>query len=152
VQKGQQMCELSTDGPLVIVAGIDGSDSSMRAAAYAFGLGRRQGATVVFGYIRPLGTGTPTVAGAMSEAGLDIAADLEKEIRDGAQRLPDDHRARWEFRVGQGDAFHGLVELADRLKADAVVIGASQKAGHRVLGSVAIRLVKAGRWPVTVVP
>ena len=42
--------------------------------------------------------------------------------------------------------------LASRLKADAVVIGASQKAGHRILGSVAIRLVKAGRWPVTVVP
>ncbi|MEU7604012.1 universal stress protein, partial [Streptomyces sp. NPDC041003] len=26
------------------------------------------------------------------------------------------------------------------------------QAGHRIVGSVAIRLVKAGRWPVTVVP
>jgi hypothetical protein len=26
------------------------------------------------------------------------------------------------------------------------------KAGHRWIGSLAVRLVKAGRWPVTVVP
>jgi nucleotide-binding universal stress UspA family protein len=146
------MRELGTDGPLVIVAGIDGSDSSMRAAAYAFGLARRQSAKVVFGYIRPLSSGTPVVADAMSQAGLDTAAGLEKQIRDGAELMPDGHQARWEFHVGQGDAFHGLVQLADRLQADAVVIGASQKAGHRILGSVAVRLVKAGRWPVTVVP
>ncbi|CAM5274783.1 universal stress protein A [Streptomyces purpurascens] len=37
-------------------------------------------------------------------------------------------------------------------KADAVVVGASEQAGHRIVGSVAVRLVKAGRWPVTVVP
>jgi nucleotide-binding universal stress UspA family protein len=146
------MGELDTDGPLVIVVGVDGSDSSLRAAAYAFGLARRQGAKLVYGYIRPLGTGTPAVGDAMSQVGLDIAADLEKQIRDGTERMPEGHQARWEFRVEQGDAFHGLVQLADRLKADAVVIGASQKAGHRVLGSVAVRLVKAGRWPVTVVP
>ncbi|MGW2658903.1 universal stress protein, partial [Streptomyces sp. NPDC001478] len=34
--------ERGTDGPKVIVAGIDGSESSMRAAAYAAGLARRQ--------------------------------------------------------------------------------------------------------------
>ena len=33
-----------------------------------------------------------------------------------------------------------------------VVVGASAKAGHRWVGSLAVRLVKAGRWPVTVVP
>jgi nucleotide-binding universal stress UspA family protein len=146
------MCELGTDGPLLIVAGIDGSGSSMRAAAYAFGLGRRQGAKVVFCYIRPTGAGTPALAGATSQAGLDIAAELEQQVRDGVERMPDGHRPRWEFCVGQGDAFHGLVQLADRLKADAVVIGASRQAGHRVFGSVAVRLVRAGRWPVTVVP
>jgi hypothetical protein len=32
------------------------------------------------------------------------------------------------------------------------VVGASMQAGHRFAGSIAIRLVKAGRWPVTVVP
>lgn len=41
---------------------------------------------------------------------------------------------------------------AEELTADAVVVGASEQAGHRIIGSVAVRLVKAGRWPVTVVP
>lgn len=31
-------------------------------------------------------------------------------------------------------------------------VGASAKAGHRLVGSLAVRLVRAGRWPVTVVP
>ncbi|WP_411074874.1 universal stress protein [Streptomyces sp. cmx-4-7] len=63
--------ERGTDGPKVIMAGVDGPASSLRAAAYA---------------------------------------------------------------------------------ADAVVVGASESAGHRFVGSVAVRLVKAGRRPVTVVP
>lgn len=146
------MFELGTDGPSVIVAGIDGSDSSMRAAAYAAGLARRQGSKLVLAYIRPLGTGTPAAGAAIAQVGLDNAADLERQIREATERIPPDQRARWEFHTAEGDAYHGLVELADRLKADAVVIGASEQAGHRILGSVAIRLVKAGRWPVTVVP
>lgn len=146
------MFELGTDGPSVIVAGIDGSDSSMRAAAYAAGLARRQGARVVFAYFRPMGTGTPAAGAAIMQVGLDNAADLERQFREAEERIPPNERARWEFYTAEGDAYHGLVELSDRLKADAVVIGASEQAGHRILGSVAVRLVKAGRWPVTVVP
>jgi nucleotide-binding universal stress UspA family protein len=146
------MFELGTDGPLVIVAGIDGSDSSMRAGAYAGGLARRQGAKLVLAYIRPLGSGTPQAGAAMAQAGLDNAADLERQIHEALDRVPDYRSLRWEFHTAEGDAYRGLVELADRLKADAVVIGASEQAGHRILGSVAVRLVKAGRWPVTVVP
>lgn len=59
---------------------------------------------------------------------------------------------RWEFHTFRGDPYSGLRQTADELKADAVVVGASEQAGHRFVGSVAVRLVKAGRWPVTVVP
>ena len=59
---------------------------------------------------------------------------------------------RWEFHTFRGDPYSGLTKAADELKADAVVVGASEQAGHRIVGSVAVRLVKAGRWPVTVVP
>jgi hypothetical protein len=31
-------------------------------------------------------------------------------------------------------------------------VGASRRFGHRFVGSLTVRLVKAGRWPVTVVP
>lgn len=110
------MFELGTDGPLVILVGIDGSETSMRAGAYAAGLARRQGAKLVLAYFRPVGSGNPQAGAAIAQLGLENAADLERQIR------------------------------------DAVVIGASEQAGHRILGSVAVRLVKAGRWPVTVVP
>ena len=56
------------------------------------------------------------------------------------------------FVVTRGDPYTELRRVADEVRADAVVVGASTKAGHRWVGSLAIRLVKAGRWPVTVVP
>lgn len=146
------MFELGTDGPSVILAGLDGSQSSLRAAAYASGLARRQGSLLALGYIQPFGMGTPEAAAAANELGRQQAEELEQEIRDAVARIPELASLRWEFHTRRGDAFNGLVELAKELRADAVVIGASEKAGHRFLGSVAIRLVKAGRWPVTVVP
>lgn len=42
--------------------------------------------------------------------------------------------------------------LATELRADLVVVGSSASAGHRIMGSLAVKLVRAGRWPVTVVP
>jgi nucleotide-binding universal stress UspA family protein len=56
------------------------------------------------------------------------------------------------FMTAVGDPFNELRRIADEVRADAVVVGASAKAGHRFIGSLAVRLVKAGRWPVTVVP
>jgi nucleotide-binding universal stress UspA family protein len=147
------MFELGTDGPSVIVVGIDGSDSSMRAAAYAAGLARRQGAKLALAYVQPISAmGGADVGAAIMQAEQEVADRLLAEIRDAVDRIPDGQRIRWEFYSQPGDPYQGLVELAEQLKADGVVIGASQKAGHRLIGSVAVRLVKAGRWPVTVVP
>jgi nucleotide-binding universal stress UspA family protein len=147
------MFELGTDGPSVILAGVDGSQSSLRAAAYAWGMARRQRSLIAFVYIQPLRpSNSPEVAVASADLGREIAEDLERQIREAAERIPEGERIRWEFHTRNGDPFSGIVETADRLRADAVVIGASEKAGHRFLGSVAIRLVKVGRWPVTVVP
>ena len=54
--------------------------------------------------------------------------------------------------VAEGDPFTELCRIADETRADAVVGGASAHVGHRLVGSLAVRLVRAGRWPVTVVP
>ena len=51
-----------------------------------------------------------------------------------------------------GDPWTELNRAATETKADAVVVGASEHAGHRIVGSLAMRLVRAGKWPVTVVP
>lgn len=147
------MFELGTDGPLVIMAGVDGSESSVRAAAYAAGMARRQGAKLALVYIQPYPASvSPAAASEIIAMNRATAEDLRRQMAEGIERLPAGTVARWEFHTGEGDPYRGLCEFAAKLRADAVVIGASQKAGHRILGSVAVRLVKAGKWPVTVVP
>jgi nucleotide-binding universal stress UspA family protein len=144
--------ERGTDGPKVIVAGVDGSDSSLRAVAYAAGLARRQRALLAIVYVQPVMATGAALGVPVAETTDKIAEGLITEIREAAERVKDIFEVRWEFHTFRGDPYNGLVSAADELKADAVVVGASEQAGHRIIGSVAVRLVKAGRWPVTVVP
>ncbi|MFI1931451.1 universal stress protein [Streptomyces sp. NPDC020330] len=144
--------ERGTDGPKVIVAGLDGSDSSMRAAAYAAGLARRQNATLALVYVQPVMTAGAALGVPVGDTTGEVAEDLVSEIRAAAERFSDAGNLRWEFHTFRGDPYSGLVTAAGELKADAVVVGTSESAGHRFIGSVAVRLVKAGLWPVTVVP
>ncbi|WP_031090595.1 universal stress protein [Streptomyces sp. NRRL WC-3549] len=144
--------ERGTDGPKVIVAGIDGSDSSMRAAAYAAGLARRQNAMLTLVYVQPVMAAGAALGVPVAHTTGEVAEGLVNEIRTATERLKDIWNVRWEFHTFHGDPYNGLVTASDELKADAVVVGASESAGHRFIGSVAVRLVKAGRWPVTVVP
>ena len=151
-QKSPPRFERGTDGPKVIVAGLDGSDSSWRAAAYAAGLARRQNALLALVYVQPYLPGGAVLGVPVSEVDTGIAAELVADIRASVERLRGTFQVRWEFHTFRGDPYNGLAMAADQLTADAVVVGASERAGHRLVGSVAVRLVKAGRWPVTVVP
>lgn len=144
--------ERGTDGPKVILAGIDGSDSSLRAASYAAGLARRQNALLALVYVQPVMAAGASLGVPVGDTTGEIAEGIVAEIRASAERLKGIFEVRWQFHTFRGDPYAGLVAAAEDLKADAVVVGASEQAGHRIVGSVAVRLVKAGRWPVTVVP
>ena len=148
--------ELGTDGPKVILVGIDDSVTSLRAGAYAAGLARRQGARLVCVYVeRPsamygaaAGAGAAGAIAAQKQALEETGASLRREAEEGASRLG----VPLTFVIARGDPYIELRRVADEMRADAVVVGASTQAGHRWIGSLAVRLVKAGRWPVTVVP
>lgn len=147
--------ELGTDGPTTILAGVDGSGTSLRAAAYAAGLARRQGARLVAVYVEPVATvasGVPGAGAALAvsqqEAFTQTAEELRRTLEEGAR----ERGISAAFLAVHGDPFTELRRIADEIRADAVVVGASAKAGHRLIGSLAVRLVRAGRWPVTVVP
>jgi nucleotide-binding universal stress UspA family protein len=140
---------------MVILVGIDDSVTSLRAGAYAVGLARRQGARLVAVYVEQpsalYGAAVSTGAAAIAEqerAFTETAADMKRRIEEGAV----ERGVRITFVAAAGDPYHELRRVADEVHADAVVVGASTKAGHRLVGSLAVRLVKAGRWPVTVVP
>lgn len=143
--------ELGSDGPDVIVVGLDGSPTSWHATAYAAGLARRQGSRLIVMFVAsaPVAAGLAPSASAAIEESLDAAAaDLRQEL----ERHPEWKQRDAEFRVEHGDPFSGICRVAEAERADAVVVGASASAGHRFVGSLAVKLVRAGRWPVTVVP
>jgi len=143
--------ELGTDGPTRILVGVDGSETSMRAGAYAAGLARLQGSQLVVVFVTPTGgmaAGIPETAGAMMQANEQIAAEIKAQIADGLERIGVQARflRRW------GNPYLELVRVAQELRVDAIVVGASTQAGHRLVGSLAGRLVRDAKWPVTVVP
>jgi nucleotide-binding universal stress UspA family protein len=146
--------ELGTDGPKAILVGMDDSITSLRAAAYAAGLARRQGASVTVVYVAPvasLGAAAPggaDLAAAQRQATHQIAEDMRRRTEEGSRDLGISIR----FIATEGNPYTELRRIADEIRADAVVVGASKQAGHRLIGSLAVRLVRAGRWPVTVVP
>ncbi|HEY2315533.1 MAG TPA: universal stress protein [Streptosporangiaceae bacterium] len=146
--------ELGTDGPSVILVGVDDSTTSTRAGWYAAGLARRQRARIVGVFVAPMatfGAAGPGGAGltvAKEEAFRNIAEDMERRARTMESELG----ISITVRVARGDPYTEICRIADEVRADAIVVGASAHAGHRFVGSLAVRLVRAGKWPVTVVP
>jgi nucleotide-binding universal stress UspA family protein len=143
--------ELGTDGPKIIVVGVDGSPTSLRAGSYAAGLARRQGARleVVHVVATPTLAGlAPYAAGYLNESADEISENVRAQVAEGAAHVG----VHAEFRSVRGDPYTELCRIATEIGADAVVVGASAQAGHRLIGSLAVRLVRAGKWPVTVVP
>ena len=143
--------ELGTDGPTRILVGVDGSVTSMHAGAYAAGLARRQGSQIIALYVATTGglaAGMAATAGALLQTQQEIAAELRAQVEDARERLG----LQVKFVQRRGNPYVEIVRVADELRVDAIVIGASTQSGRRLVGSLAERLVRDARWPVTVVP
>jgi len=141
--------EIGRDGPSRILVCIDGTPTAMRAGAYAAGLARRQRSDLVVAYVASelaLTGMAPQLIGAMQDALESLTEQLRIEVT----TSPEYAGAR--FVAAHGDPFGEICRIATEQRVDAVVVGASAQAGHRLVGSLAVRLVRAGKWPVTVVP
>jgi nucleotide-binding universal stress UspA family protein len=143
--------ELGTDGPTRILVGVDGSDTSLRAGAYAAGLARRQASHLIALYVMPtdgMAAQLAATAGALLQTQGEIAEELRNMVRTGATHSG----IEAEFVLRRGNPYRELLAVADEMRVDAIVVGASTQSGRRFVGSLAGRLVRHAAWPVTVVP
>ncbi|MCU7726291.1 universal stress protein [Actinoplanes sp. KI2] len=143
--------ERCKDGPATILVGVDGSTSSLRAAAYAAGMARRQRSRLVAVYVRQPGAYAVPVPGA---TGTVLAAQdlVEQELRSAIEHRVVALDVDVQLVVRSGEPYTELLDVAEEVHPDAVIVGRSSKMLHRIAGSLAVKLTRCGRWPVTVVP
>lgn len=148
--------ELGTDGPGAIVVGVDGTPTSLRALAYAAGLARRQHAELVAVYVRsPLRTPVAMagwvdagIVAAETQAQQDAEAEIWAQITDDANTWGTGARVV----VRSGNPLRELRKVAEQTGADTIIVGASASLGHRLFGSLGLRLLRCKPCPVTIVP
>jgi nucleotide-binding universal stress UspA family protein len=145
--------ELGTDGPRRILVGVSGSDSSLKAGSYAAGLARRQSSELVALYVTEPHLGLSAALAASAGVAIPPTADERvEELKQMALTRAADVGIRMVFLHRHGNPYDELVAVAEELRAEAIVLGTSHRSGHRVIGSLAGRLLRESRWPVTVVP
>jgi nucleotide-binding universal stress UspA family protein len=136
------------DGRGTVLVGIDGSDTSLRAVAYAIGLASRQQCALTAVYVSDCNAGPA--------AGALIAAAAREQAAENLRGLVSDAIGRTgiqgDFIRRSGGVYTELARAADEMHADAVIVGRSAKLGHRLAGSVGARLARNARWLVVVVP
>lgn len=146
--------ELGTDGPRVIVVGVDGSETSLRAAAYAMGVARRDGAQLIAVKVESevpaasAATFAPVALPALYETQEQLQESLVDQLRADAHNWS----TNFDLVVRRGDPAEQLADIAEEARADMVVIGASTSLAHRLAGSLPRRLSRRRRWVLTIVP
>lgn len=143
--------ELGRDGATWIIAGVDGSQTSERAGAYAAGLARRQGSKLAIVLAQDLRTASTLGSEAAVNAAIESSHALEQDLREAITATP--WPVEVELIVRPGAPFQVLSEVADELSAGLIVLGSSRPHAYlRPSGALSAQLIRARRWPVLVVP
>lgn len=145
--------EAVADGPSLILTPVDGTDTSMRAAAYSIGLARRGGAKLVCLFVHDPARSAMAATSAFAAAPL---REYEEETARDLAALATERAASLgvpiTFLHRSGDPYHEIIRAARENRADLIVVGASTSLTHQVAGSLSGRLVRARLCPVLVVP
>lgn len=134
-----------------VVAGYDGSDSSRNALAYAAGMARRLGRSLLVAYVTTPGVFCEPMSGQVIAAlrdGTETQRWLLAELDESCDRAGLDVR----IVTRQGRPARELAAVAVEFNADALVIGAPCGLWHHVAGSVPAWLTRHAHCPVIVVP
>lgn len=142
---------MSDDRP--IVAGVDGSPSSLAAADYAAGVAERHGAPLhlIHGYLRT--RQTYDVTSSLLDTGEPARSEVEQALRDLAKTLRAEHPKLMEIEARQVAGAPVPVLIGQSRSAAVIVVGARGIGGfgELLLGSVSSQLAVYARGPVIVV-
>jgi nucleotide-binding universal stress UspA family protein len=152
---------MSTDTPstpsLHLVVGYDGSEPSGRALDAAVRLLHGRPGQLEVRYVAHMPALDMMSADAVAEMQEDLR-EIEKDLRTAVGVQLQDSEVRWNFEWREGPITDGLLAAAEVVR-DAypgatvvIVVGSSSQAMHRVVGSVAVSLVRRAPVPVIVVP
>ena len=142
--------------PRRVLAAIDGSPTSLRAAEAALAIASRDAADIVLLHV--LDDERITELDALIEGDREVA---RRRLEENAERilLPLAERARergvaCSVRIQSGDPPRVIDEVARALAADVILVGKVGQRGMRTwfLGSVTRRLIESATVPVVVIP
>jgi nucleotide-binding universal stress UspA family protein len=143
---------------LVVVVGVDGSESSYRAldAAALLISGRTGSLEVVYVAHSPAGADMAAEAQVEAQRSLD---QIELELKQAVRSRLEGVEQRWHFQRLDGAVAHELLAAAERASGDygggasvVLVVGSAMHSYHHVVGSVPVALVRHAKYPVVVVP
>jgi nucleotide-binding universal stress UspA family protein len=140
-----------TEADHPVVVGYDGSAASRNALAYAAGMARRLGRTLLVAYITSPALFCEPLTGQIIAPVRDSKEThrwLLAELNDVCDRTGLDVC----IVTRQGSPARELAAAADEFHADALVIGASGRLWHQLAGSVPGWLARHAHCPVIVVP
>ena len=140
---------IQADHPVLV--GYDGSEPSRHALAYAAGMARRLGRSLLVAYVTSPGVFCEPLTGQVIAA-LRDSAETQRWLLAELDEVCD--RAGLDVRIvtRQGRPARELAAAAAEFSADALVIGAPSSMWHHVAGSVPGWLARHAHCPVIVVP
>ncbi|HET6152113.1 MAG TPA: universal stress protein [Marmoricola sp.] len=133
-----------------VVVGLDCTEASERALHYAFGLATRLAAQLVVVHVRH----TWVTYDGYGPQGVIDDGGLDEQMRHQITRLSAECGVDSTYvdAAGSGRTALVIAQVAEKYRADAVVVGASTTMLHRAAGSIGSQLIKHCGCPVTVVP
>jgi nucleotide-binding universal stress UspA family protein len=147
----------SPSGNLHLVVGYDGSPPAVRALDAAVRLLQGRAGNIEVVYIAHLPSIDMLSAGAVGEMEANFD-DVAQELRTMASEQLRGHEERWRFERRQSPIADELIAAAEGIRdghpGDTVVmvVGSSSSTVHRMVGSVAVSLVRRSPVPLVIVP
>ena len=133
-----------------VLVGYDGTEHSERALQFVVGINDDYETEIHLAFIvnEPAGMADPIpdeVLDSIEKKGLDSLSNAERFVRK-QFRKPVSH-------LEIGNPVEKLLELADRLKPQLVVLGiAKHSSSESLIGTVSSRFLRSRRYPILLVP